>query len=136
MSDLTDKVRAVWPELVQADADRNGGSMPMELFSAEGYARMDNVTPEQYIIDVLRRERERRQELDGIVREAAMVDEQIDAAAAEGISIIEYLTHYFNEAGSSKKGHVFRPEDISAFYLRKILARMEERASRERNGNE
>lgn len=123
---LTDKVRERWPELVEADAARNGGSMPMELFSVEGYARMDNVTPEQYIADVLRRERERRQALDEIVRETVMLDEQIDAAAAQGISIIDYLTQYFND--TSGNGHTFRPEDISAFYLRKLLQRMEERA--------
>ena len=127
MSDLTDEVREYWPALVEADRDRNVG-MPMELFSVESYARMDNVTPEQYIIDVLRRERERRQTLDSIVQETHMLDETIDGAAAHGISIVEYLTRYFNQAKSNKTGHVFRQEDISAPYLRKMLQRMEERA--------
>jgi hypothetical protein len=90
MEDPTTHERS-WDKLVEADRDRNAG-MAIELLSAEGYANRENLTLERYIIKVLRAERDRRQAVDQIASDNALLDEVIDAATNDGSTIVEYLT--------------------------------------------
>ena len=42
---IVELAKSGWPELVDADEERNIG-LPLELFSAEGYAERDGLTVE------------------------------------------------------------------------------------------
>lgn len=111
-----------WGALVKADRERNVG-MPMELISAEGYAERDGITREEYIIKVLRAERERRQAEDSISSDRVMLDMVIDAAHADGVTVVEYVLSgkLIPKIGRS------RTWDISPDFLAKLLDRYQER---------
>lgn len=113
-----------WAALFQADCDLNIG-LPLELLSAEGYAERNGLTREAYIIRVLRAERERRQEEDGLARDRDMLDMVIDAARDEGVPIMEYVLSgkLLPRIGRS------RTWDLSPDFLAKLLTRYEERTT-------
>lgn len=116
---ITEMLGARWPELVQADRDRNAG-MPIDLISVEGYAKMDGITPEEYIIKVLRAERERRQIQERAGSDRQMADQVIDEAILTGQPVVEYvLTRLALPPG--------RIQDVRPEFLAKLIARLEER---------
>lgn len=122
---LAHKVSEVWPELFAADVERNVG-MPMELFSAEVYAEQDGQTPEEYIVRVLRAERERRQAQDRIVSDRAWLDELIDGADEAGIPVLEHVLAQLN--GSKwTEGSSRRVEDLAPQFIRTLARRLQER---------
>lgn len=127
---LTDRLREAWPDLVGADEDRNAG-MPMELFHVEVYAEQAGVSPEEYIIQVLRAERERRQEQDRIVSDRRRLDVSIDEARAAGMGVLEHTACFLSDMKPEHrlltKPGAFRPEDISKHFMMELIHRFEER---------
>lgn len=113
-----------WAALVRADCARNAG-LPLELLGASGYAGREGITREEYVIRVLRAERERRQAEDAIARDQGMLDMIIDAARKEGIPVVEYALsgRLVPAIGRS------RTWDLSPDFLAKLLTRYEERAN-------
>jgi hypothetical protein len=111
-----------WAALVQADRDRNAG-MPIELLNAEVYANREGLTREEYVIKVLRAERDRRQAEDRIASDHVLLDEVIDSAHAEGIAIVEYVTSgaFLPRLGPR------RTWDINPDFLAQLLTRLQER---------
>jgi hypothetical protein len=105
--------------------------MPMELLSAEGYAAQAGVSPESYVIQVLRAERERRQALDEITRSQLMMDEQIDGAIAAGMGVLQYTACKLADVPPDRRllaplGDV-RPGDLSKYYMMQLIGRLQER---------
>jgi len=115
-------IREHWPELAQQDRWANGGGFEMDLTSAWMYAQRDGTTFERYIIEVLRAERIRRQEQDGLVQDRAMIDDMIGKARERGIPVLEYVaTEYGDHDGDTRK--------LARDFTEKIVRRLEERAA-------
>lgn len=110
-----------WDALVAADEQRNAG-MSVDLMAAAGYAERQNQNTVQYIIDVLRAERERRQEEDRAASDRAMADMVIDGAHAAGMSIVDYVI-----SGTFIHGEPRSIWDISPEFLGQLVSRCEER---------
>lgn len=117
MSDRYQEIEKLWPEISHADARRNGGS-PIELMSAQAYADYDGMSLEDYIIKVLRAERDERQKQDRVVRDGAQVDLLLARAAAAGMPLIDYIVHKF--------GHGRGTGGLNPDFLAVIIRRMEE----------
>src|SRR6185437_16024443 len=116
---LAAMVAEIWPELVAADNERNAG-MPMEMLSVEGYAGIDGISPEAYIIKVLRAERERRQDIDRMAADKDLLDLEILGAAAVGMPVVDWIIQH---VGDGK----WRTEDLSPVFLASLVRRLEER---------
>lgn len=110
-----------WPELTAADAARNVG-MPLEMMHVISWSITDGITPEEYIINVLRAERERRSAEEHKAADKRLLDTEIDAAAREGLPILEWVISRIG----GKNAHT-RVEDISPVFLRQLINRLEER---------
>lgn len=105
-----------WRDLLEADRDRNVG-MPLDLISAEGYAEQEGVTRAQYIIRVLRAERDRRSALDSIACDRMLLDEVIDEARKKGVPVPAMLAERFGT----------KEAEISSHFMVKLVTRMQER---------
>ena len=111
------RIHEAWPELAEADRERNFGSS-MELFSAEMYARREGGTVAQYIIGVLRAERDRRQAVDSITTNAIFLDGLIENARIEGMSVLEWVIREIDMDDVASLGKDF---------LIKLVRRLEDR---------
>ena len=119
-----------WSDSLTAADRRLNGGLSLELLSAETYAEMDKVTPEDYVVRVLRQERIRRQEQDRIVGDQALMDEFIDGALAAGLPIHQYVAKRLTDSEWSHEA-TFSPDDVSYDFLVKVGARMIERLREE-----
>ena len=135
-AELQKWVELAWPELYRADCDRNAG-MPMEMLSVEGYAGREGLTPEQYIIKVLRDERDRRQAVDEVARKDREIDEFIDLAAAAGVSVLDLAINRVNSHLPPELG-ILTTAALSRDFLLRLSRRLEERlnCAPERAGRE
>lgn len=128
--DFLEQVRTGLLTLFQADLERNVG-MPMELICVEAYARQAGVTPEEYIIQVLRAERERRQAQESILSDRRMLDEQLDGARAAGMGVLEHVACFLSDMKPERRlltvPGTFRAEDISKHFMIQLIHRLEER---------
>jgi len=116
-----------YEELVKADRMLNVG-MSLELMSAYMYAKREGTSAPEYIIRILRAERDRRQEVDAVIRDRDMVDGIIDDARKAGVPIVEYI---MSGAPFSSPGEhqVASPWKLNPDFLAKLLTLLEERAS-------
>lgn len=112
-----------WAALVKADEARNAG-IPIDLLSASGYAEREGISREDYIIRVLRAERDRRQQEDAIASDRILLDDVIDGARDAGLPVVEFILSDRFPARAN------RTWDISPDFLAKIIGRLEERAAK------
>jgi hypothetical protein len=111
-----------WGELLAADWALNAG-LPLELMSAEGYAHRDGVSREEYIIKVLRAERDKRQRDDAITGDQVMLDKIIDGARRAGVTVVDYIINGEFTSGTQRCS----TWNLSPDFLAKLLTRYEER---------
>jgi hypothetical protein len=115
-----DPETGTWDALVKADEMRNVG-LPLELISASVYAEREGITREDYIIRVLRAERDRRQKEDAVTSSNALLDDVIDRAREAGVPVVEYL---LSDAFPARADSTW---EISPDFLARLLTRLEER---------
>lgn len=116
-----------WAKLVAADVENNVG-MPMELISAAIYAERHQMSREQYIIDVLRQERVRRQEEDRVTGDRMMLDGIIDDAQAAGMTVVDYIISGKMFSGKFGTHGPVTTWEVSPDFLAKLLTRYQERS--------
>lgn len=117
-----------WAKLVAADVEKNVG-MPFELMSAAIYAERHRMSREHYIIDVLRKERMRRQEEDRIASDRVLLDGIIDDSQAASMTIVDYVLSgkmFSGKFGTRGPGTTW---ELNSDFLAKLLTRYQERST-------
>jgi hypothetical protein len=124
---MHDDEKFTYEDLEAADRARNAGTS-IELMSAFMYARHEGISTPEYIIKVLRAERDRKQDIDAVIRDRELADKVIDEAGEAGMTIVAYVMSG-QLFGDPELHRMTRTWDISPDFLATLLTRMEERAA-------
>jgi hypothetical protein len=124
---MKDDEKFTYEDLEKADRRMNAG-LPMELLSVYGYAQREGISAPEYIIKVLRAERDRQQDIDAVIRDRDMADMFLDKAAEAGMTIVEYVMsgQFFSNPEQHRVKSAYK---INPDFLATLLTRMEERAA-------